>query len=262
MAQSTLQTRLCPHCANSIALDALTCPYCKADLLPSLAPEWPGRNEDEESPPSLPAKEKLPVRSRVILVIGLLVFALGVYLVGGNRERSDMAPVLAEQQRVLQEKDEKIQGLEAQLAQLRQDRQGGTDEIAALKSKIAASQKDLTTARAQLRDANREIDRLAASRIAAAQRPTPRNADSQPAPAAPSAARSRRVAEPGLYETMRATSVYQKPANSSRVMSQISKGTQITVIRSAGDWLEIRSKHGNPSGFIRADDATFLSRAN
>jgi uncharacterized protein YgiM (DUF1202 family) len=61
---------------------------------------------------------------------------------------------------------------------------------------------------------------------------------------------------------MRATSVYQKPASSSRVMSQISKGTQITVIRSAGDWLEIRSKHGNPSGFIRADDATFLSRAN
>jgi TolA-binding protein len=199
----------------------------------------------------------------VILVIGLLVFALGVYLVGGNRERSDMAPVLAEQQRVLREKDEKIQSLEAQLAQLRQDRLGGgTDEIAELKSKITASQKDLTTARAQLRDANREIDRLAASRIAAAQRPTPRNADSQPAPAAPSAARSRRVAEPGLYETMRATSVYQKPASSSRVMSQISKGTQITVIRSAGDWLEIRSKHGNPSGFIRADDATFLSRAN
>ena len=163
MAQSNLQTRLCPHCANSIALDALTCPYCKVDLLHSLAPEWPGRNEDEESPSLLRAKDKLPVRSRVILVIGLLVFALGVYLVGGNRERSDMAPVLAEQQRVLQEKDEKIQGLEAQLAQLRRDRQGGTDEIAALKSKIAASQKDLTTARAQLRDANREIDRLAAS---------------------------------------------------------------------------------------------------
>ena len=261
MAQSNLQTRLCPHCANSIALDALTCPYCKADLLPSLAPEWPGRNEDEESPPSLPAKEKLPVRSRVILVIGLLVFALGVYLVGGNRERSDMAPVLAEQQRVLREKDEKIQSLEAQLAQLRQDRQGGTDEIAALKSKIAASQKDLTTARAQLRDANREIDRLAASRTAAAPRPTPHNAGSQPTAAAPSS-RSRRVADPGVYETMRATSVYAEPVSSSRVMSQIAKGTQITVIRSAGDWLEIRSKHGNPSGFIRADDATFLSRAN
>jgi hypothetical protein len=262
MAQSTLQTRLCPHCANSIALDALTCPYCKADLLHSLGPEWPGRNEDEESPPSLPVKEKLPVRSRVILVIGLLVFALGVYLVGGNRERSDMAPVLAEQQRVLQEKDEKIQNLEAQLAQLRRDHQGSTDEIAALKSKIAEGQKDLTTARAQLRDANREIDRKASSRTAAAQRPAPRNADPLPTPAAPSAARSRRGAEPGLYETMRATSVYEEPASSSRVMSQIAKGTQITVVRSAGDWLEIRSKHGNPSGFIRADDATFLSRAN
>src|SRR5215510_13578933 len=104
MAQSNLQTRLCPHCANSIALDALTCPYCKVDLLHSLAPEWPGRNEDEASTSLLHAKEKLPVRSRVILVICLVVFALGVYLVGGTRQRNDVASIQAERQRGIRKK--------------------------------------------------------------------------------------------------------------------------------------------------------------
>jgi hypothetical protein len=33
-------------------------------------------------------------------------------------------------------------------------------------------------------------------------------------------------------------------------------------VRSVGDWLEIRSKHGNPPGFIRADDATPVGRGN
>jgi hypothetical protein len=29
-----------------------------------------------------------------------------------------------------------------------------------------------------------------------------------------------------------------------------------------GDWLEIRSKQGNPPGFIRADDAAPINRSN
>ena len=85
MAQATIQTRLCPHCANSIALDALTCPYCKADLIPSAAPEWPRRSEDvawrspaAENENLIVEKERLPVGSKVILASGLLVFALGV----------------------------------------------------------------------------------------------------------------------------------------------------------------------------------------
>jgi hypothetical protein len=36
----------------------------------------------------------------------------------------------------------------------------------------------------------------------------------------------------------------------------------VTVVRSVGDWLEVRSKHDNPPGFIRADDAMFVNRAN
>jgi hypothetical protein len=46
------------------------------------------------------------------------------------------------------------------------------------------------------------------------------------------------------------------------VLSRISGGTQITVVRSVGEWLEVRSKHGNPPGFVRADDATFVRRVN
>ena len=61
---------------------------------------------------------------------------------------------------------------------------------------------------------------------------------------------------------MRATTVYEEPTGSARVLTQIAKGTQVTVVRSLGEWLEVRSKHGNPPGFIRVDDAMFVSKAN
>jgi len=261
MPQSTLKTRLCPHCANSIALDALNCPYCKADLMHTLAPQepqWPSRDDEEELPLiGAPAKQKLPLRSKIILVTGLLLFALGVYMVGGNRERSDFADVLQEKEQELRDKDDKIKALDAELVKLRQQSQSAARELAEVQSKASASEKELTTARARLREANQEIDRLS-SRLASA-RPA-RNAEPPLANPTNAAARSRRGAEPGLYETTRATSVYEEPASSARVMSQIAKGTRITVVRAAGDWLEIRSKHGNPSGYIRSDDAASLGR--
>jgi len=85
--------------------------------------------------------------------------------------------------------------------------------------------------------------------------PTPPSTQSSTAPA-------RRGAEPGVYETRRATAVYEEPLSSARVVTQIAKGTEVTVVRSAGEWLEVRSKHGNPPGFIRADDAMLIRRAN
>jgi hypothetical protein len=266
MPQPKIQTRLCPHCANSIALDALRCPYCKADLIRSVVPEWPQRSEDAEGPSPagekenfLVEKEKLTVRSKVILVVGLVLFAVGVYLVGGSRERSDLSPVLAEQAKAVQEKDQKIQSLETQLSQLRQQHQGNSSQIDELKAKLDESQKDLASTRRKLSEANREVERLASSRVAPAPRSSARIAD--PLPPKPSTA-SRRSAEAGIYETLRQTTVYEEPSSSARPVAQIGKGTEVTVVRSIGEWLEVRSKHGKPPGYIRPDDVKLLSRVN
>jgi uncharacterized protein HemX len=146
MGQAKVNTRLCPHCANSIGADALTCPYCKADLVAFAEPEWPERVEDINPVRAAPKKEKLTVKSKAILVLGLLVFALGVYLVGGNLERNDLRPVLAQQQKALQEKDQKIQTLESELAQLRKESQGANQQVEEFKARLDESQKNLAAA--------------------------------------------------------------------------------------------------------------------
>jgi hypothetical protein len=302
MPQARIQTRLCPHCANSIAVDTLTCPYCKGDLILSTAPEFPHRSEDVDRPNRAIVKDrrtveleklavekdKLTVKSKVILGLGLLVFALGVYLVGGNRERSDLSPRLAEKAKAVEERDQKIQSLEAQLDQLRKDRQGSSSQIEELRAKFEGSQKelistrrkfeesqketvstrlkfeesqkDLASTRRKLFEANREVDRLASSRVASAPRPAARTPE--PLPPQPSAAPSRRTAEAGTYETLRQTTVYEEPTNSARPVAQISKGTEVTVVRFVGEWVEVRSKHGKPPGYIRSDEVRLLSRAN
>jgi peptidoglycan hydrolase CwlO-like protein len=265
MPQPTLQTRLCPQCANSIAVDASTCPYCKADLRASTVPEWPARSEGLDAPKAAEG-QKLPLRSKISLVLGLVVFALGVYLVGGSRERSDLAPILAqqesalqEQEKLLREREQKIDQLEKQLAELREAQQGNLRQIGELKSQLEERQKDLLTAQQRLSIANREIERLAASRAVAATRPTARSAE----PAAPpTAASQRRQAEAGVYEAVRPTSVHEEPSGSSRVVAQIGRGTEVTVTRAVGDWLEVRSKHGKPPGFVRADNVRLVGRAD
>lgn len=256
MTQAKIETRLCPHCANSIGADALTCPYCKADLMVG-EPEWPARGEIEP-PISAPEKQKLTVKSKAILALGLLVFALGVYLVGGNVERHDLDNVLAEQRKTLRERDQKIQSLEAQLAELRQKSHKGAQETEEIKARLDKSQENFAAAQRKLASANKEIERLSSSRIAPAVRPASQRADPPPR----STARSNTGREPRTYEAVRSTQVYEEPTSSARVVAQLTKGTQITVVDSGNGWLEIRSRHGKPPGFIRADDAMFVSRAN
>jgi cell division protein FtsB len=259
-AQEKIQTRLCPRCANSIGADALNCPYCKADLIAiaEIEPQWPRRIEDLEPPAMPPEKEKLTVKSKAILVFGLVVFAFGIYLVGGTVEHRDIGPQLIEQQLAIKEKDDKIKDLEAQLVQLRQSNQGTSQEIEQLKARLEKTQKDLVAAQNKLTGANREIARLSTSRIAPGPRPAARAIDPPPTVSA----RPGRTAEPRTYETLRTTQIYEAPSNTARVIAQVGRGTQIAVVSSASGWLEIRSKHGKPPGFIRADDAMFLSKAN
>src|SRR6266498_2774547 len=78
---------------------------------------------------------------------------------------------------------------------------------------------------------------------------------------APSSA-SQRGADPGIYEVLRATTVFEGPSGSSRVLANIPAGTRVSVVNSNGDWLEVHSKSGNPPGFIRRDDARFVGKSN
>jgi len=134
-------------------------------------PEWPERDEGSTDRAARAEKQHLPVRSKAILVLGLLLFAAGVYMVGGEHERSDLGPALSQARTEAQEKDEKIKSLEEQLLHVRQQAQGNTGELEVLKTKLAERQKDLATTQKRLTEANREIERLSVSRAAPPRRP-------------------------------------------------------------------------------------------
>ena len=261
MAQSTIQTRLCPHCANSIALDTLSCPYCKATLNAADAtPQWPRPDDDAPLLQVEAKRQGMPLGSKIILVLGLLMFAIGVYLVGGQNERSDLAPQLDAKEKTLQDREGKIKSLEEQLAQARQELTGSAAQLEELKSQLVEKDKSLAAALKLAKETHREAERSASR---AANAPLSSARTREPASSLPPPATApRRAVEPGLYETVRSTVVYEEPLGSSRVLTRITGGTQITVVRGVGEWLEVRSKHGNPPGFVRADDAMFVGRSN
>jgi hypothetical protein len=260
VAKGGIRTKLCSHCANSIAEDALKCPYCKADLSLTADPQWPTREADTLEARQGSKKNKTSIASKTILIAGLLVFAVGVFLIGGQRQRSESQSMLEEKLGQLKDKDKKIQTLEAELAQARKELAQNSTQLVQLKTKFEESQKNLALTQQKLSRTARETERLAASKAASATKTSPRPAE----PGAP-ASRSGGVrggAELGVYQTIRPTSVYEEPSASSRVLSQITKGTRVNVVRSLGDWLEVRSKRDNPPGFVRRDDVTFVTKAN
>lgn len=258
MAQSTNQAKLCPHCANSIALDAVKCPYCRAELGAASAQEWGARSSASTEPTQnqITARgEKRPMKSIAIAAAVLLLAVFAGVVWFGQRGSGDSALRLAEKNQELLEKEQTIKTLEAELTKLREGNQGSSNQTDALKNKLAESQKDLAAREKKLTEANREVARLNSTRQAAAPRANPLPANSPPP-------LPRRAAEPGVYEVLRSTSVYEEPSSSARVLTRVERATQVTVVRSVGEWLEVRSKHDNPPGFIRADDAMFIGRAN
>lgn len=261
IAKTNMSTRLCPHCANSIAADATQCPYCKTDFGPAPDPQWPTREEPSAAAKPLGVRNKISAVSLAVFAIGVIFLAAGLFLVFGQGQHAELPVAPQDNTKELQQRDQKIQSLESELNRVRQEITERADEATELKTKLDETQKDLATMQQRLAIANREVERVASSRAQppAASAP-PRPADTSPPPPAPSP--SRRAAPPGTYEIIRSTTVYEGPSGSSRILAKITKGTRVEVVRSSGDWLEVRSKHGNPPGFVRADDAMFVSRTN
>ncbi len=262
IAKVDTSSKLCPQCANSVPAGAAKCPYCKADFGPTPAPQWPTHEETEER-----SSDTVPLRTRsnistlsgAVLGFGLVFLAAGLFLMFWQRPPAELPAAPQDNTKELQEKDQRIQSLETELNRVRQELTQRSEEADTLKTKLDESQKDLSTMQQRLAIANREVERVASSR---AQPPPAASAPPRPAgpsPPSPTPAPARRAAPPGTYETIRATSVYEEASGSARVLSPVAKGTRVEVVRSSGDWLEVRSKHGKPPGFIRADDAMFIS---
>lgn len=260
VAKTVVRSRLCPHCANSIAEDATHCSYCKKELTAGRpAPQWLSRDSTFDEPRPAGQRRK-QIMAKAVLVAGMILFVLGAFMIGssflGLGGQSQTRDLLEEKIKELQVKEQQIQSLENELTKVREQLKDSANQRAALKDTLDESRKERPPAQRQAGAVTRESDRSSASRAQ-----TDTGTSSRPIePVSP--APTRRAVEPGLYETTRATSVHEEPSASSRVVSQINKGTRINVVRSVGDWLEVRSKHGNPPGFIRWDDAMFVSRTN
>jgi hypothetical protein len=78
---------------------------------------------------------------------------------------------------------------------------------------------------------------------------------SKQTPATKSAPRLR-----GTFETTRPTQIYSRPSENSSLIASIGRGMKINVVDSRDGWLEIRSKHGRPPGFIRQEAAMKIDR--
>jgi TolA-binding protein len=200
--------------------------------------------------------EKIPKIWIYVLIV--LVVLLGAVLAGKSilGKKGDVARLtlsLEDKTLELEKRNRQVQDLESQIAQLRQELKEHSKHEEELQARLDDVAKSLSSAQQKLKSSVRQAERPAPTQ------PQPRERTaSRPVELPPPA--GRRPAEPGSYEVIRTTSVYAEPAGSSRQLSMIQRGTRVTVVGSAGEWLEIRSRHGNPPGFIRRDDAMFVER--
>ena len=251
---STMQTRLCPYCANSIAEDAADCRYCKADFSSQFAPRWLKRDEASPEPQvGSDNPKRFSIPAKFIWLGAMLVVALTAFFAGGYIQRSELSLSSQANLKQLQAKEQMIQTQEAQLAQTRQQLNENSNQLAEMKTKLEASRKELSLTQQRVSAAARQADRPNASRPPVARRIASRAPDT--AASVPQPVAARRTTAAGVYETVRATPVHEDASSTSRIISQIDGGTRINVVSSTGGWLEVRSKRGNPPGYVRSDDA-------
>ena len=121
IAKSTLSSRLCPSCANTVAADAMKCSYCKADFSSQFTPQWLNRDEPAAEPRmGLDYQKRSSIPAKFIWPAAMLVVALIAFFTGGYMQRSELLLSSQANLKELQAKDQMIQSQEQQLAQTRQ----------------------------------------------------------------------------------------------------------------------------------------------
>ena len=201
---------------------------------------------------------KMPQAWAYLLVA--LLLAATVFIITGRgllvpKSDSGATPSATEERaKELEESNRRVERLDDQIAQLRKELAESSKQVVELQTRLEETAKALSVAERKLKNTMRAAERSAPAAVQPRARETPRPAE----PIAPTVVR--RPAEPGSYEVIRTTEVFEEPSESSRKVSTIRKGTTVTVVRSVGEWLEVRSKRGNPPGFLRRDDAMFLEK--
>ncbi len=100
-----------------------------------------------------------------------------------------------------------------------------------------------------------QIDLAAISAVATPPESDDFKPETEPAPK--TSGSSKRAGQPAgtSYEVVRSTRVFSQPEESSRPLARIEAGMEVNVVGERDEWLEVRSRHGRPSGFIRKDTA-------
>lgn len=192
----------------------------------------------------------------IVLIVAIGSFFAGVSLWRPTTDPGDVATQAERPIKEMEERERQIQGLENQVTQLNKELEESSKQLAELQIRLDENTRALSAAQEKLKGTRQDVERSAATLPRAADKATPR-----PAEPPPSSAR-RRPAEPGSYEVVRTTFVFEEPSQNSRQVATIRRGTKVTVVASVGEWLEVRSKQGNPPGFIRRDDAMFVEDRN
>lgn len=234
---------------------AQSCPFCNSKL--SGPGPLRGRFERHRDD----GEEKVRSENRFLSVAGYILITVlvgagsflgGMFFWRPQTDYRDTSPPRQEKFPPAEEKDQQIRGLESQLSQLRKELDESSQKIVQLEARLRMVPPPEQKAPAAAAQADKPAAPAAAARDVAPSKP----------PGPPPSSAWRRPAEPGSYELVRTTFVFEEPTESARRVATVPKGTRVTVVASAGEWLEVRSRRGNPPGYIRRSDAMFIERAD
>ena len=151
------------------------------------------------------------------------------------------------------ENERRIEELNNEITALRKQNEENASRVQELEAKLAEASKTLSAAQQKLKTAQRQAERSTAAAPSTREKAL---ASRAPAAPPPPASPSRRTDDAGAYEVVRDTALLEKPSSSSREVALVQRGMIVNVVASVGDWLEVRSKYGKPTGFIRRQDVT------